>query len=73
MKPTIPLARAGFHPHFTWRASSSKRARHLDVSYNILLLWTKICNEQCIGVKMSGLLLGLAQFVVFISEDFQLS
>ena len=42
MKPTSPtrraspLARAGFHPHFTWefiwRASSSKRARHLDVN-----------------------------------------
>ena len=53
-----PLARADFHPHFTWkfiwRASSGKRARHLDV----LLLWIKISNERCIGAKMSG---GLAR------------
>ena len=42
MKPTSPtrraspLARAGFHPYFTsefmLRASSGKRARHLDVN-----------------------------------------
>ena len=52
------LARAGFHPHFTWefiwRASSGKRAKYLDVSYNFLLLWIKIINEQCIGAKMSA-------------------
>ena len=61
MKPTSPtwraspLARAVFHPHFTreftWRTSSSKRARYLDV---FLLLWIKIINEQCIDAKMSG-------------------
>ena len=40
--PTVrasPLARAVFYPHFTWefiwRASSGKRARQLDVSYNL--------------------------------------
>ena len=48
MKPSSPtgraspLARAGFHPHFRWEfiwgASSGKMARHLDVSYNFLLL-----------------------------------
>ena len=80
MKPTrptgraSPLAKAGFHPHFTWefiwRSSSGKRARYLDVSYNFLLLWIKISNEQGIGAKMSGLLLGLALFVVFIWKIF---
>ena len=64
MKPTGPtrrasaLARGGVHPHFTWefiwRASSGKRARHLDVNYNFLLLWIKLSNEQCIDDKMSG-------------------
>ena len=51
------LARSGFHPHFAWefdwRASSGKKARHLDVSRKFLLLWIKIINEQCIGAKIS--------------------
>ena len=44
-----PLARSGFHPYFTWkfnwRASSGKKAKHLDVSHKFLLLWIKIINE----------------------------
>ena len=67
-----PLARASFHPHFAWnfiwRASSGKKARHLDVSYNFLLLWIKLINEQYIGTKCLALLLVLAFFVVFIWE-----
>ena len=53
-----PLTRSSFHCHFTWefnwRASSGKKARHLDVSHKFLLLWIKIINEQYIGAKMSG-------------------
>ena len=52
-----PLAGTSFHAHFIWefiqRASSGKRARHLDVSYNFILLWIKIINENCISAEMS--------------------
>ena len=76
MKPTSPtrranpLARAGFHPHFIWefiwRASSVKSPRYLDVSYNFLLLWIKIINEQCIVTNISGPPTRASPFVVFI-------
>ena len=79
MKPTSstrrasPLARAGFHPHFTWkfiwRASSGKRTRYLDV----LLLWIKISNEQCIGAKMYGPPARASPLCCVDMEDFQLS
>ena len=70
-----PLARSGFHPHFTWefnlRTSSGKKARHLDVSRKFLLLWFKIINEQCIGAKMSGPPARAGPFCCVYMEDFQ--
>ena len=70
-----PLARSGFHPHFTsefnWRASSGKKARHLDVSHMFLLLWIKIINGQCIGAKMSGPPARTGALCCVYMEDFQ--
>ena len=63
-----PLAKAGFHPHFTWRASSGKRASHSYVSYNFLWLWTVLNNA--LAPKCLALLLELALFVVFLWEIF---
>ena len=68
-----PLAMAGFHPHFTsefiWRARSGKRARHLDVSYNFLLL----SNKQFIGAKMSAPPASASLLSCVHMEDFQSS
>ena len=66
-----PLARAGFYRHFTWRASSGKRTRHLDVSHKFLLFWIKIIHEQCIGAKMSGPLARAGPLCCVYMEDFQ--
>ena len=81
MKPTSrtrrasPLARTDIHPHFTWefiwRASSSKRARHLDISRNFLLLWIKIINEQCIGANVSDPPARASPLCCVYMEDFQ--
>ena len=70
-----PLARSGFHSHFTWefnwRASSGKRARYLDVSHKFLLLWIKIINEQCIGATMSVPPARAGPFCCVYMKDFQ--
>ena len=70
-----PLARSGFHPHFTWeiiwRASSGKRARHLDVSHKFLLLWIKIINGQCISAKVSDPPARAAPHCCVYMENFQ--
>ena len=52
-------------------ASSGKRARHLNIIYNFLLLWIKITIEQCIGTKMSGAPAKASPLRCVCMKDFQ--
>ena len=66
-----PLARSGFHPHFTcelnWRASSGKRP---DIFTSSFCYGLKLLMNNALAPKCLALMLGLALFVVFIWKIF---